>query len=109
MGVVVCPNREQNFDGRVFMKRVSERKKVTKGSRNNRFSIDIHINDELNQGRWRTILSNIVEDNEDVTVRYSLDLLIDMYDLDEFVAKQLQFYYVTHTQVPRRRTKNLWI
>ena len=105
MGVVACPNREQNFDGRVFMKRVSEQKKVTKGSRNNWFSIDIHINDELNQGRWRTILSNIVEDNEDVTVRYSLDLLIDMYDLDDFVAKRLQFYYVTHTGAQKKNKK----
>ena len=87
MGVVACPNREQNFDGRVFMKRVSEQKKVTKGSRNNWFSIDLHMNDELNQGHWHAILSNIVEDNEDVTVPYSLDLLIYMYDLDEFVAK----------------------
>ena len=82
MGVVGCPNPERNFDGRIFMKRVSQQKKIAKGSRNKQFSVDVQVNEELCQGGWRRI---IVDTN--VTAHEALDLIIDVYDLDAFVAK----------------------
>ena len=59
-----------NFDGRIFMKRVSQQKKIAKGSRNKQFSVDVQVNEELCQGGWRRI----------VTAHKALDLIIDVYD-----------------------------
>ena len=92
MGVVGCPNVERNFDGRIYLRRVSKQKKVAKASRNRRFAVDVQVNEELTNGDWRRM---IVDTN--ITAREALDLIIDVYDLDAFVAERLIFYYTTHT------------
>ena len=92
MGVVGCPDPERNFDGRVCLKRVSVQKKTTKASRNKGFSVDhVQVNMELCQGRWRMM----IVDNK-VAARKALDLIIDMCDLDAFVADRLSICHLTH-------------
>ena len=55
LGVVACPNRAHNFDGRIFLKRASRQKKLTKKSRSKQFSIDAHGNEATQQGHWREL------------------------------------------------------
>ena len=50
LGVVACPLDEHDFDGRIFLKRVSRRRKVTRASRNSRFSIHVEANEQLLKG-----------------------------------------------------------
>ena len=102
MGVVGCPNVERNFDGRIYLRRVSKQKKVAKASRNRRFAVDVQVNEELTNGDWRRM---IVDTN--ITAREALDLIIDVYDLDAFVAERLIF--ITQHIPVQETTSNLWI
>ena len=93
MGVVAAPNAPRNFDGRIYLKRVSTKKKQARASRNKRFSPELQVNEELSNGGWRRLLP----DDGDITGREALDTLIDVYELDEFIAERLEFYFITHT------------
>ena len=47
LGVVACPNPEHDFDGRVFLKHISNREPAQRTSRNKKFSVDIDVNKEI--------------------------------------------------------------
>ena len=102
LGVVANPNEEKDFDGRIYLERVSRQKTVTRASRNSRFSVDVLVNQALVDGAWK----DIVREEENCTTVLDLkEKVSDMYDLDEYVASRLTFSY--HTYVGANRTKKI--
>lgn len=91
MGVVANPNRERDFDGRVYLKRVSQQHTAAQASRNSRFSVDVNINECLTRGAWREIVDLNCSCGE------NMESIVSTYDLDEFVANRLCLYYVTYS------------
>ena len=91
LGVVACPNRDHNFDGRVFLKRVSKVEIVQRISRNQQFSENVYLNDAIKRGAWRELLIDILRVDE------ALNLIAGYYDLDEFVSERLELSYHTYT------------
>ena len=92
LGVVACPNDERDFDGRVFLKRISERKPAAKTSRNKRFSIDVMVNEDIIKGGWKRLIVDGMTSSE------LLQAIAGHYDLDEFVSERLQLLYNTYTR-----------
>jgi len=103
LGVVACPLDEHDFDGRIFLKRVSRRRKVTRASRNSRFSIHVEANEQLLKGGWRTF----VTEDPAISVNELREKAIEKYDLDEFVGERLTFYFETYTGTGNKNIKNL--
>lgn len=81
LGVVACPNPEHDFDGRVFLKRVSNREPAQRTSQNKKFSVDIDVNKEIKNGGWVECV------NDNMTVAEALENIYTNYDLDEFVSE----------------------
>ena len=93
LGIVSPPHPDHNFDGRVFMKRVSRRKKLSRKTRNSRFSVNVLINQSITDGKvWR----NIVSEDYNISTADLLNQIVEMYDLDEFVSERLTFSYYTY-------------
>jgi hypothetical protein len=102
LGVVAAPRTEHSFDGRILLERVSHRKKLVRSSRNKRFSVDVHVNEEIVAGKWKERF--VMEDSTTVEV---LEMIADVYDLDEFVSDRLELVYVTHTTGGTKQIKRL--
>ena len=83
LGVVAGPNVEHEFDGRVFLKRVSKVQFQRRSSRNQRISVDVLVNESLKSGSRRELVL------EDQRVDDVLDSICTNYDLDEFVSSRL--------------------
>jgi len=73
------------------MKRVSKRKTIQKRSRNKRFSVDVLVNEALQKGKWRDFYT------EGSTIGELLEITVETYDLEEFVAERLEMSYISHT------------
>ena len=103
-GIVAAPVEDRNFDGRVYLKRVSRRKKLTRATRNSRFSVNVLINQAMVEGTvWRTIIE---EENYNISTAEVANTLVEMYDLDEFVGDRLVFSYYTYIN-NKKTVKNL--
>ena len=92
LGVVGCPNEDRDFDGRIFLKRISERRPAGKTSRNKRFSVDVIVNDDIIKGGWKRFIV------EGMSVSELLEAVSEHYDLDEFVSERLEIVYNTYTR-----------
>jgi hypothetical protein len=102
LGVVAQPRTEHSFDGRILLERVSRRKKLVRSSRNKRFSVDVHVNEEIVAGKWKERF--VMEDTTTIEV---LEMIADVYDLDEFVSDRLELVYVTHSTGGTKQIKRL--
>lgn len=93
LGVVARPQDEHDFDGRVFLKRVSRPKVQGRASRNKSFSVDVLLNEALKDGSesWHLLYT------DGITIDELAARVVDNYDLDEYVASRLEFSYVSHT------------
>lgn len=102
MGVVACPQLEKGFDGRVLLERVSRQKQLSRSSRNTRFSVDVHCNEEIKTGKWK----RFIEPGQ--TVEMVLDTVQTIYDLDEFVCDRLVLGFDTYSATNgKKRWKEL--
>jgi hypothetical protein len=85
------------------LERVSRRKKLVRSSRNKRFLVDLHdVNEEIVAGKWKERF--VMEDTTTIEV---LEIIADVYDLDEFVSDPLELVYTTHTTGGMRQIKRL--
>lgn len=55
-GAIAAPMPEYNFDGKVLLECVSKLKTVKQSSQNQKFTDDLHINNELKKGVWQRFL-----------------------------------------------------
>jgi hypothetical protein len=89
LGVVGNPNESHNFDGKIFLKRVSKVETVSRASMNQRFSVDVLVNESLQHGSWHELATT------EATVEECLETVAATYDLDEFVGERLVLTYTT--------------
>ena len=89
LGVVASPHPNHDFDGRVFLKRVSNTKTLTRSTRNKRFSIDVLVNDALKNGMWKDIAV------EGMSIGGLLNATSELYDIDDFIRDHLELIYHT--------------
>ena len=101
LGVVANPQEEHNFDGRVYLKRVSNQVTATRRSTNQRFSDDVDVNTALMKGEWTNVVTNNMRAPE------ALETISQHYDLDEYVAERLTMKYVSYTRTGNKETKKL--
>ena len=87
MGVVACPNEERNFEGKILLKRVSERVKLSRATFNKDFLFDVLVNEAIKQQDWKGYIT------DDMMVGELKDLIGTNYDLDEVVTDRLEFCY----------------
>ncbi len=78
------------------------RKKLVRSSRNKRFSVDVHVNEEIVAGKWKERF--VMEDSTTIEV---LEMIAEVYDLDEFVSDRLELVYVTHSTGGTKQIKRL--
>ncbi len=92
MGVVFPPNPEQNFDGKITIKRVSRSRQLQRDTYwTTKLHTDYHINKLIVDGDWRQ-----VHDDDTYTANKILALFVAYYELDEEIAEALYMRYNTH-------------
>jgi len=87
MGCVGRPRKDKNFDGKIFLERISETSLVTEQTRktaNQNFSDDVLVNSEIKNGAWRQYFV------EDMTFGELTMLMGEHYDLDEHIFERLE-------------------
>ena len=100
MGVVACPQPRYNFDGRVYLHRVSQTKRLARASKNKRFSVDVDVVQAIVSGEWKRQLMT-----DGMTVEELLEELRTHYDLDEYVSDRLVIGYETFTRGGNKKWK----
>ena len=83
------------------MKRVSMQKTLERGSRNQRFSFDVLVNEALQKGKWRDFYT------EGSTIGELLEITAYTYELDDFVAERLEMSYISQTGGGTRKRVSL--
>ncbi len=91
IAVVVEPNGNHQFDGKMYIKQVAEQRALARTTYRNNFHHDRHINDALKWGEWRRLYP------KDPTLPNSkfLRLIVDVYELSEEIEEQLCLQYET--------------
>ena len=87
MGVVGRPVPHRNFDGRIFLERVSKRKYIQTCTFHTNFSDDALINGEIKKGKWRDLISDL-----HLIVLDIKQLFLLHYDLEDAVVDRLEFF-----------------
>ena len=103
MAVVARPIPHRNFDGKVFMERVSKTKYIQKETAHKNFSDDAIINDILKFGEWRTQFHD-----EDIMVQEMIEILVQCYLLEDAISDRIEIYYTTKIGM-NGNTKNVVI
>ena len=91
MGVVGRPIPHRNFDGKIFLERVSERIPVSKITSHKNFSDDVIINQGIKNGEWRSLFDNKTH----LVVIKILTEIYKNYALDESIFDRLELQYTT--------------
>ncbi len=102
LGVVACAQPRYNFDGTVCLHSVSRTKNLTRGSRNNRFSVDVDVVQSTVSGKWIQQLAT-----GGMEVEIHLVPLKKQYELDEDVSNRLVIGYKAYTKQGRKKWKAL--
>ena len=86
---VICPPVKGKTDGKILLKRVSQRIKSQRQSYHQHFVPVFDINHRLKGGEWRSLYSPEVEDS----VRDFLVIIEDTYDMDDDIGADLVLVY----------------
>ena len=86
---VICPPVEGKTDGKILLKRVSERVQTKRQSYHQHFVPIFDINHRLKGGEWRSLYSPEVEDS----VQDFLRIIEDTYDMDTDIGEDLVLVY----------------
>jgi hypothetical protein len=98
MGVVAPPNEENEFDGKIFLKRISRKEVVKKITYCKNFHEDYYINKQLKKGEW--MLCYI----PGMTVENLFEQIEVTFDLDKPIMDRLVLTY--HNASPKSIKKN---
>jgi len=84
LGSIDRPRPKYGFDGKILLKRISEKWKVTRETSNQKFSDDAFINSEIKDGEWKSL-------HVDGMTCGELTMFFEKYyDLDEFIGDRLE-------------------
>jgi hypothetical protein len=89
MGVVGRPRPEYNFDGKILLLRVSEKREMKQAATNERFVDDLTANNMLRKGFWQQYYT------ENMTIAELWAVVTESFVLQDDVADQLVFTYKT--------------
>ena len=90
MGVVGRPVPHRQFDGKIFLERVSKTKYITMCTAHSNFSDDALINAQIKNGEWRNLVADLHINISDLKILFD-----ENYDLENAVIDRLEFFYVT--------------
>jgi hypothetical protein len=93
IGVVTEPNEEHEFNGKIFLERVAEKKELQRVTYRKTFSHNHLINDEIKAGEWRALF---LDDPTMILGSNVLRLIVNYYNLDENVKDYLCLRYKTY-------------
>jgi hypothetical protein len=91
MGVVAPPHPEHDFDGKIFLKRVSKDEYCKKTSYQQNFSDNYHVNQLLRDGEWMETCYL-----PDMCPRHLFEAIKDTYDLEDDIVYDLVVSYKTY-------------
>ena len=87
IGAVTKPIEPHNFDGKIYIKCISIQKTLTQASYSKSFHISQLVNNQLKDGDWH----HLYLPNADFNFREYKMLIVDNFELDDNVGKQLEF------------------
>ena len=87
MGDVGRQRPDKNFDGRIFLERISKTYTIKKRTANPRFSDEFLINSEIKNGKWRQFYV------PDMTCDDLKKIVGDAYELEDYIIDRLEFSY----------------
>ena len=96
MGIVGLPVGGM-FDGKIYMRRVSESYETQQNSYNQHISDLYEVNHALKKGQWKELFKPIHQ-HHDITVEAALDYIVQSYDLLPEVANHLCLSYKSHSK-----------
>ena len=88
MGVITQPQQENNFNGLLSMKRLSEQQVLLRGTHRHRFHLDYDVNRLIVEGEWHRLY-----DDRTYTIAELTQLIVEHYQLGDDVADALCFRY----------------
>ena len=94
LGVVACPNKEHDFDWRVYLKRVSKQKTLTRSSRNHNFSVDVSVNECSKTGEESWHVLHI----EGMAMDELLETIAGTCNLNQCETERLELSHTSHTK-----------
>ena len=87
MGVVGRPVPHRNFDGKIFLERVSERKYISKCTAHTNLSDDALVNAEIKNCEWRKLVYDLNLHLSDLK-----GIFKETYALGEAIVDRLKFF-----------------
>ena len=96
MGIVGPPIKGK-MNGKILMKRVAETHNSKSQSYHQNFSTYYELNNRLKLHQWCQLVSK----NSDITVNDLLELIMQKYQIEPHIAKDLTFIYKSHSLSPR--------
>ena len=87
LGVITKPNPEHDFDGKIFLQRVSRSMEYKKVTHNQWFTDDGTLDSDLRNGDWLNLLV------DDMTLGDLLHSISDDYFMDNNIVSRLVFKY----------------
>ena len=100
MGVVARPRPDKNFDGRIFLERVSKNTTIGKLTAHTNFSDDVLINQQLKSGEWKSLYT------DGMTVGKMKSEIIVHYDLSQEIGDRLEITYGSHTTGGKKKSSS---
>ena len=86
------PNKENGFDGKVLMERVSKYEKAKATSHTQRFSSDYQINEMLKRGTWKQMYV------EGMAAHVLFSNIQDCFGIEEYIADRFVLTYKTYAK-----------
>jgi hypothetical protein len=91
IGVVGEVNEENEFNGKILLKRISENKILNRTSYQNNYHHDREINDALKVGGWRELYL----DDPTILTSEFLHLIVEFFNLDD-TGEYLCLHYMAY-------------
>ena len=100
LGVVAKAIESRDFDGKIFLQRVSEEKAYAKTTYNQNFSDHASVNGLLKAGEWKDISCGLVVPSMDLEdLKYALTR---QYDLDAPIVDRIVIQYYVGSEDKRK-------
>ena len=101
MGLIGKPVVGKSFNGKIYLRRVSESHVTSKNSFNQHISPIFEVNHSVKMGEWKKIFTPI-RDFDDIDVIDAIEFVSQFFELFD-VQEHLVFSYKTHSKVGKKK------
>ena len=105
-GIVACPIEEHDFDGKIYLERVSESYHSTRNSFNQNISKYYEVNYELKNGGWKDLFLPY-EMFADMNIRDAIESIGEVYELEDIDDLCFSFKNYSCTGVTKKWVRML--